>query len=64
MGKGRPGGNPDLAKYAYVAAGDEPLIKHLQIKVTPSQEAIKDIPNWQQKLRDAIDRIVSESVAA
>lgn len=63
MSKGRPGGNPDLIKYAFVASGDEPLIEHLQIKVTPTQAQIKKLPDWRDRLRDAIDEILSEAVA-
>jgi hypothetical protein len=51
----RPGGNPDIAKHAFVAAGEESLSVQLQVRITESQNVrLKQIPKWQEFVRNAI----------
>jgi len=47
----------------FKAAGDEPLIAKIDLKVTESmKKQLKGIPGWQNKLRDAIALLIeSES---
>jgi hypothetical protein len=43
----------------YKAAGDEPLIAKIDLKVTQSmKDGLKAIPNWHSKLRDAIAQLI------
>jgi hypothetical protein len=43
----------------YKAAGSEPLIAKVDIKLTQTMKtALKDIPNWQSKLREAIAQLI------
>ncbi|MDB9372379.1 hypothetical protein [Nodularia sphaerocarpa] len=53
---GRAGGNPELQKHQYKAKGDEPLIKNLQIKITPSMmEYLKSMgKGYHEFVRQAI----------
>ena len=56
----RKGGNPDIKKYSYQAAGDEPLIAHIQFRLTPSAAAaLKSLPDWQLRLRAAVDEVLA-----
>lgn len=56
----RNGGNPELDKYKFVAAGDEPLVAHLQIKIAPSQlEALKRKPRWQDWVRSVLENALA-----
>lgn len=51
----RPGGNPDIAKHAFVPAGEESLSVQLQVRITESQNTkLKQIPKWQEFVRSAI----------
>ena len=43
----------------FKAVGDEPLRAKIDIKLTQTmKDALKDIPNWQSKLRDAIAQLI------
>jgi hypothetical protein len=54
-------GNPGIKKYHYQAAGDEPLIAHLQIKIAPSQlAALKRRKDWQNYLRSLLADALAE----
>lgn len=58
----RKGGNPDILKFAYQAAGDEPLIAHIQLRLTPSAAAaLRALPDWQNQLRVAVDQLILQS---
>ncbi|KOP23044.1 hypothetical protein AMR41_28300 [Hapalosiphon sp. MRB220] len=50
----------------FKAAGDEPLTAKIDLKLTPTmKEQLKAIPGWQNKLREAIARLIeSESQAS
>lgn len=51
----RPGGNPELTKHRYSTDKDEPCTAKLTLRLPPSQyEKLKELPNWQEKLREAI----------
>ncbi|MDJ0572690.1 MAG: hypothetical protein QNJ53_27115 [Pleurocapsa sp. MO_192.B19] len=59
MPKGRPGGNPDLAKYHFQQKydWDEPCSDRMQLRMPPSMKAaIKAglIEDWQEVARKAI----------
>lgn len=59
MPKGRPGGNPDLAKYHFEQKydWDEPCSEKMTLRLPPSmKEAIKAgmIEDWQEVARQAI----------
>ncbi len=59
MPKGRPGGNPDLAKYHFQQKydWDEPCTDRMQLRMPPSMKAaIKAglIEDWQEVCRQAI----------
>ena len=59
MPKGRPGGNPDLAKYHFQQKydWDEPCTDRMQLRMPPSMKAaIKSgvIKDWQEVCRQAI----------
>jgi hypothetical protein len=63
-GKGRPGGNPDLVKYQFKTDRKEPCNALLTVKVPASQlEALKLLPNWQEKIRESLSEIVSAGKA-
>ncbi|HEY9824933.1 MAG TPA: hypothetical protein V6D19_05760 [Stenomitos sp.] len=55
MGRGRPGGNPDLEKHKFVPAGEESLSINLQVRITASMnQQLKQMPKWQEFVRTAI----------
>ncbi len=59
MPKGRPGGNPDLAKYHFKQKydWDQPCIDRMQLRMPPNMKAaIKAglIEDWQEVARRAI----------
>jgi len=61
-GSGRPGGNPDLKKYQYVTDREEPLRARFQIRLSESNlEALKQIPHYQEKVREAIREMVESA---
>lgn len=52
---GRPGGNPDIAKYAFTTDRVHPLVARLQLRISePMMEQIKEIPDWQEWVRESI----------
>lgn len=52
---GRPGGNPDLVHHQYKAAGDEPLIEKITIRITTSMLArLQEKENFREFIRQAI----------
>jgi hypothetical protein len=57
MPKGRPGGNPDLAKYHFKQKydWDEPCNSLINLKVPASMKlALQEINNWQEMVRQVI----------
>lgn len=61
MGRGRPGGNPELKKHAYKTERPEPLKSKLAIWIEPSLvEALKEKENWRDLVRKAIAEIIDE----
>ena len=66
MPKGRPGGNPDLAKYHFEQKydWDEPCTEKMTLRLPASMKAaIKagEIEDWQEVARKAIAAALSES---
>ena len=62
MTKGRPGGNPDLVKFQFSTDRPEPCSANLVVRIPPSQhEKLKQLPNWQEKVREAIADLLEES---
>ncbi len=64
MPKGRPGGNPDIAKYGFKQQyeWDEPCSAKISLRLPPSlSEELKKLPEWQEKVRQAIANMVAEN---
>ncbi|MGB5635643.1 MAG: hypothetical protein WBM86_23085 [Waterburya sp.] len=66
MPKGRPGGNPDIAKYGFKPKHDwdEPCNERMQIRMPSSMKAaIKAgvIKDWQEVARKAIAAALEEA---
>ena len=67
MGKGRPGGNPDLEKYQFKQKYDwkEPCSAQLTLRIPPSlKEKLKKVDGWQEKVREAILKIAQNHEVA
>lgn len=48
-------------KLGFVATGDKPLTAHIGLKLTEEdKEALKNIPDWSGKLREAVKRLIEE----
>jgi hypothetical protein len=61
MTKGRPGGNPGLVKFQFSTDREEPCSAKLTLRIPPSQyEKLKQIPNWQDKTREAIADLLEQ----
>ncbi len=59
MSQGRPGGNPDLVKYQFSTDREESCTAKMTLRLPPSQYAkLKEIDNWQEKVRLAIASLV------
>ena len=59
MSQGRPGGNPDLIKYQFSTDRKESCTAKMTLRLPPSQYAkLKEIDNWQEKVRLAISSLV------
>lgn len=59
--QGRPGGNPDLAKYKWEAeVAGKPKKNLLPLKVDDDMFRVKELPNWQDKVRAKIDELLQE----
>ena len=57
MGKGRPGGNPDLKKYQFKQkySWDEPCDRLINLKVPASmKDSLKKINGWQEIVRKTL----------
>ncbi|AVQ73798.1 hypothetical protein MTo_01495 [Microcystis aeruginosa NIES-1211] len=59
--RGRPGGNPDLVKHQFSTEREEPCSAKLTLRLPPSQYAkLKEIDNWQEKVRGVIASLVEQ----
>ena len=61
MGKGRPGGNPEIRKYVFTTTREEPLVEKLTLRVSTSMKAqlsqIKDYPEFiRQAIQEKMER--------
>ncbi len=66
MPSGRPGGNPDIAKYGFKQQydWDEPCSAKMSLRMPPTlYEELKTVPEWQEKVRQAIASIVEAEKA-
>lgn len=62
---GRPGGNPDIAKYGFKTNRPEPLRESLQLRVSASmKEKLKNRENWQEFVRNAIEKALEEPLVS
>ena len=64
MTKGRPGGNPNIASHGFKQKyeWDEPCTANIGLRLPPTiRQKLKEIPNWQELLRQAIAEIVEEN---
>lgn len=62
MGKGRPGGNPDLEEFQYTTDREEPLTAVLSLRIAPSMlQELKSRENWQELVREAIAQKLEET---
>ncbi|MHC5610549.1 MAG: hypothetical protein ACYTXA_05905 [Nostoc sp.] len=67
IGRGRPGGNPEFGKsIKRDSAGDEPLERHLQVRLTPSMdEALRSLGDRRLDfVREAIAEKLGRELAA
>jgi len=56
MGRGRPGGNPEIKQYVFTTTRDEPLVEKLTLRVSTSVKAkLSQINNYPEFVRQAID---------
>lgn len=61
MPKGRPGGNPDLVEYQFSTDREEPYTAKMTLRLPPSQyEKLKQLPKWQDKVREAIASLLKQ----
>ncbi|MGD1910655.1 MAG: hypothetical protein ACFB2X_07310 [Rivularia sp. (in: cyanobacteria)] len=48
-------------KLGFVAAGEKSLTAHIGLKLTEEdKEALKKIPDWSSKLREAVKQLIKE----
>ncbi len=62
----RPGGNPDIVKYSFKQKyeWDEPCTAKMALRMPPTlYEELKTVPEWQEKVRQAIAKIVEAEKA-
>lgn len=67
MGRGRPGGNPELQEHQFKAPeGKEPNTEKLSVRIPKSMdEALSQLPDKNQFVRDAIRaKLDAEAIAA
>ncbi len=59
---GRPGGNPELCKYAFQPKNPEkPNKALLALRIDSDDLAIiKNLPNWQDKVRAKLEELLQE----
>ncbi|MDJ0717025.1 MAG: hypothetical protein QNJ54_22880 [Prochloraceae cyanobacterium] len=58
---GRPGGNPDIRKYAFKTDRKESLTKQMNVRVAPSMlEKLQAQENWHEFVRQAIEKALAE----
>ncbi len=57
----RPGGNPEIVKYSFKQKyeWDEPCSAKMTLRLPPSlYEQLKQVPDWQEEVRQAIASLV------
>jgi hypothetical protein len=55
MGRGRPGGNPELREHKFTTDRPEPMTAKLSMRIAPSMLAeVQAQENWQEFVREAI----------
>jgi hypothetical protein len=60
MGRGRPGGNPDLKKYGFKTDKPVPCYAQISLRITQEQkDKLYAIPGWTDLLRQKIDEIIA-----
>ncbi|MBE9242878.1 hypothetical protein [Synechocystis salina] len=60
MGRGRPGGNPDLKKHAFKTEREVPCTAQISLRITPEQkEKLYAVSNWREILRHKILEIIA-----
>jgi hypothetical protein len=61
-GRGRKGGNPEIANFGFKSSSDESLVAQVQVMVKPSvKEFLQTLgKNKPQFLRDAIDKAIAD----
>ena len=58
---GRPGGNPDIAKYGFKTERPEPLREQINIRVSTSmKKSLLKQKNWNEFVREAIAKALQE----
>ncbi len=59
---GRPGGNPDIAKYGFKVPKDrEPYNQRLQVRITPTMKRqLDEIDDLNKFVRQALNRAIEE----
>ena len=63
MSKGRPGGNPEIAKFRFKQKYDwgESCTERIAVRLPPTLNAkLKEIENWQEFTRQAIAKAIEE----
>jgi hypothetical protein len=62
MPRGRPGGNPGLKKYSFTTDRDEPCNAKYSLRMPASElERLKKIPDYHEKVREAIRALVESA---
>ena len=63
MSKGRPGGNPEIAKFRFKQKYDwgEACTQRIALRLPPTLEReLKEVKNWQEFTRQAIAKALEE----
>ena len=61
---GRPGGNPDLDAYKWEPkVPGKPKSNNLTVRVDDDMFKVRQLPNWQDKIRAKIDELLEEERA-
>ena len=63
MSKGRPGGNPEIAKFRFKQKYDwgESCTQRIALRLPPTLEReLKEVKNWQEFTRQAIAKALEE----
>ena len=59
-----PKGNPDIVKYGFKTDRAEPCNAQISVRIPQSLKAqLKDIDNWQEGVREYLEKIVARKSA-